>query len=85
MEGVRQVLKTDLGVRLCFLAPPDMAELERRLRARGTETEEQLQARLAQAEREVQFGRGMGGKVIVNRDVDVAYRELEEWILGGDL
>lgn len=38
---------------LIFLAPPDVAELERRLRERGTENPEDLALRLAAAEREL--------------------------------
>jgi guanylate kinase len=36
-----------------FLAPPGMEELERRLRKRGTESEEQIRTRLANASREM--------------------------------
>ena len=36
-----------------FIAPPSFAELERRLRARGTESEETLARRLANARREM--------------------------------
>ena len=36
-----------------FIMPPDRAELERRLRKRGTETEEQIQVRLQNAIREM--------------------------------
>jgi guanylate kinase len=36
-----------------FLAPPSMADLERRLRNRGTETAEQLQTRLTNASKEM--------------------------------
>ena len=37
-----------------FIAPPSLEELERRLRGRGTESEEQLQHRLTTAEKELQ-------------------------------
>lgn len=37
-----------------FVAPPDMAELERRLRGRGTEDEESVLKRLENARREMQ-------------------------------
>jgi guanylate kinase len=44
--------------RLCrpttiFVLPPDMQELERRLRCRGTEDEETIQRRLKRAEAEI--------------------------------
>ncbi|KAI9674375.1 MAG: guanylate kinase [Trizodia sp. TS-e1964] len=85
MEGVKQVKATDLGARFVFVAPPSMRELERRLRGRGTETEESLGKRLVQAEREMEFARGEGvhDKVIVNADLDTAYKELEAFALEG--
>lgn len=61
---------------LIFLVPPSMEELERRLRARGTEDEERLAARLATA------GWEMGQRpwfdhVVVNDDVDEATAQVE--------
>jgi guanylate kinase len=41
---------------LAFLAPPSMAELKRRLRARGTDTEAVMRRRLREAGRECQAG-----------------------------
>lgn len=41
-QGVKQVKRTDLNARFMFLAPPSVEELERRLRGRGTESEESL-------------------------------------------
>lgn len=38
---------------MIFIAPPSMVELERRLRGRGTDTEERIQKRLARAREEV--------------------------------
>ncbi|KAI9872418.1 MAG: hypothetical protein M1830_001639, partial [Pleopsidium flavum] len=57
-----------------------------RLRGRGTETEESLQKRLKQAEREIEFSRvdGVHDMVVVNDDLDTAYREVEAWIVDGD-
>lgn len=61
---------------LIFLVPPSMEELERRLRARGTEDEERLAARLATV------GREMGQRpwfdhVVVNDDADEATAQVE--------
>jgi guanylate kinase len=39
---VKQVKRTDLNARFVFLAPPSLEELEKRLRGRGTETEDSL-------------------------------------------
>ena len=41
------------GATTIFILPPDMAELERRLRNRGTESEETIQKRLKRAETEI--------------------------------
>jgi guanylate kinase len=53
VEGAHQVLATDPEAVSIFVRPSSMAELERRLRARGTETEEALQHRLDVARREL--------------------------------
>jgi guanylate kinase len=86
MEGVKQVKRRrELDARICFLQPPSVAELERRLRGRGTEKEDAIQKRLTQAERELEYARteAKGDKVIVNDNLDDAYRELEEWVVDG--
>lgn len=49
MEGVKQIKQSDIAARFVFVAPPSEEELERRLRGRGTEKEESIQKRLAQA------------------------------------
>ena len=41
------------GATTIFVLPPDMAELERRLRCRGTEDEATIQRRLKRAETEI--------------------------------
>lgn len=58
-------------------------ELEKRLRARGTETEESLTKRLNTAKGELEYGAVDGNfdKIIVNDGVDKAYGELREFIL----
>ncbi|ERF76061.1 hypothetical protein EPUS_01394 [Endocarpon pusillum Z07020] len=86
LQGVKQVKRTSLNARFLFLAPPSLEELERRLRNRGTETEESIRKRVAQAEKELEFARTEGShdKVVVNDDLDRAYAEMEEWIMGGD-
>jgi guanylate kinase len=53
-QGTQQ-LKAAMGEDLVsiFLLPPSMAELERRLRARGTDTEEVIANRMARADSEI--------------------------------
>lgn len=62
-----------------FIAPPSIAELESRLRGRGTETEESLKVRLGNARKELDAGRAPGNfdHVLVNDDLEVAWQELE--------
>ncbi|EEQ28510.1 guanylate kinase [Microsporum canis CBS 113480] len=85
MEGVKQVKRTDLNARFLFLAPPSVEELERRLRGRGTETEDSLQKRLAQAQVELEYSKQPGAhdKIVVNDELDAAYLELREWVVDG--
>jgi len=85
MEGVKQVKKTDLGARFIFLSPPSLKILEARLRGRGTDDEESVKKRLEQADKEMAFSKeeGVHDKIVVNDDLDRAYREVEEWVVDG--
>lgn len=66
-----------------FLAPPSISELAKRLAGRGTETEEQVNARLSAAKSEIKYAvEGGHDIVIVNDDVERAYRLLEKVALG---
>jgi guanylate kinase len=59
-----------------------MSVLESRLRGRGTEKEESVQKRLAQARNELEYSKTAGAHdlIIVNDDLETAYKELEEFI-----
>ncbi|DAA73657.1 TPA_exp: Uncharacterized protein A8136_4091 [Trichophyton benhamiae CBS 112371] len=85
MEGVKQVKRTDLNARFLFLAPPSIEELERRLRGRGTESEDSLQKRLAQARVELEYSRQPNAhdKIVVNDELEAAYAELRDWVVDG--
>lgn len=58
-----------------FVKAPSIEELERRLRGRGTETEESLRTRLDKAAYELSF-ESRFDQVIVNDDLDQAASEL---------
>ncbi|KAL3427662.1 Guanylate kinase [Phlyctema vagabunda] len=79
MEGVKQIKNSDIQARFVFIAPPSMEILESRLRGRGTEKEESVQKRLAQAQKEMEFSKEEGAHdlIIVNDDLDRALEELE--------
>lgn len=82
MEGVKQVKATGVPARYVFIAPPGMEELEKRLRGRGTEKEESIQKRLAQAKVELEYSKTPGAHdlIIVNDDLEKAYKALEEFV-----
>jgi guanylate kinase len=82
---VKQVKLSDLNARFLFLAPPSIEELERRLRGRGTETEESLNKRLAQAKNELEYAKlpGAHDRIVVNDDLEKAYTEVRDWIVDG--
>jgi guanylate kinase len=63
-----------------FLAPPSVAELEKRLKGRGTETDESLAKRLEAATREMEWGVKPGAvdHLITNNVPEVAYAELKK-------
>ncbi|KAK7754150.1 guanylate kinase [Diatrype stigma] len=83
MEGVKQVQRSDISARYVFVAPPSPEVLERRLRGRGTESEDSVRQRLEQARVELEFGRsGAFDTVIVNDDLETAYGELDRWVYG---
>ncbi|EDW73164.1 uncharacterized protein Dwil_GK17399 [Drosophila willistoni] len=82
-KGVEQIRKTDLNPILIFNNPPTIEELERRLRLRGSETEETLRKRLDAAQVEISYGLTPGNfhKIINNVDIDVAYTEFRDFVV----
>ncbi|KAG9257727.1 P-loop containing nucleoside triphosphate hydrolase protein [Emericellopsis atlantica] len=84
MEGVKQIKQSGIDARYIFISPPEPAleTLEQRLRGRQTETEESLQKRLNQAKKELEFSKvsGVHDTIIVNDDLEAAYKKLEDFI-----
>jgi len=65
-----------------FILPPSVAGLEARLRGRGTETDEQVDKRMATAKGELAFyesteGQRIFNDSVVNADLEQAYAELK--------
>jgi len=58
-----------------FIGPPSVETLERRLRRRATDSEEQIELRLANARRELSFWRNYD-YLVVNGDLDQAAAEM---------
>jgi guanylate kinase len=76
LEGARQVRRSCPDAQQLFLAPPGFEELERRIRGRGTDSEEAIQRRLARARVELEAA-GEFDAVVVNADLQTALAELE--------
>jgi len=84
MEGVKQIHASHLRARYLFIAPPSFEELEKRLRGRATDGEEEIRKRLERAKEEMEFAKteGVHDKVVVNDDLERAYSEVEAFCLG---
>ncbi len=71
VQGARQVRERVPDAVLILLEPPSLAELERRLRSRGTEDEDRLAERLSKAGWELEQ-RAWFDHVVTNDDVEAA-------------
>lgn len=83
VEGVKQVKRSDLNPIYVFVKPPSMADLEQRLRDRGTETEDSLQRRLSASRNELLYGETQGNfdLVVTNDLLETAYATLRDYII----
>ncbi len=79
VQGAARIRELGLEHLSVFIEPPNLAELEARLRGRGDMTEERIQRRLATARDELAEAPKFQHR-IVNRDVAEAVRELERII-----
>jgi guanylate kinase len=81
VQGALQVMQKLPGAVAIFVLPPSRAELERRIRARGQDSEDEIQRRLERARQEMQsyssydFG-------VINDDLERAGREVQAVALG---
>ena len=75
IQGAMNVKKIYPGCLLLFITPPSADELERRLRGRGTETDEVIAGRLARAYEESQ-GMDAYDYIVMNDDLDECATEV---------
>ncbi len=77
-QGGQQIRRSALAkdVVSIFILPPSIADLERRLRGRGQDSDEVIAARMEKSRDEISHW-GEYDYVIVNRDVDAAEEELK--------
>ncbi|GAB4843842.1 Guanylate kinase 2 [Ancistrocladus abbreviatus] len=80
IQGARSVRASSLEAVFIFVCPPSFEDLEKRLRARGTETEEQIQKRLQNAKVELEQGRspGLFDHILVNDDLEACFKCLKK-------
>ena len=76
VQGARQVRESMPEAIQIFIAPPDAADLRRRLEGRGTDSAETIEGRLRVAEEEL-AAQGEFRHAVVNDDVERAAAELE--------
>lgn len=75
VQGASQLRRAIPGARLIYILPPSRGELERRLRSRGTESEEDLRRRLSVAAVELAQAHWFN-LWIINDDLERAWEEL---------
>ncbi|HSX56392.1 MAG TPA: guanylate kinase [Sphingomonas sp.] len=75
-QGAQQLFQLEGGdVVRVFIVPPSLTELEKRLRARNTDSEEVIQYRMKRAERELSHWDGYD-YVVVNDDLDACFEKV---------
>ncbi|XP_024527108.1 guanylate kinase 1 [Selaginella moellendorffii] len=79
VQGAKSVRQSSMEALFIFILPPSFEELEKRLRGRGTETEEQVMKRLQNAKRELELGKDpfLFDHVLVNDDLESTYKQLK--------
>ncbi|XP_030516526.1 guanylate kinase 2-like, partial [Rhodamnia argentea] len=80
VQGARSVRRSPLKAIFIFIRPPSMEDLEKRLWARGTETEEQISKRLENAKAELEQGEtsGLFDHSLKNDNLEECYQRLKE-------
>lgn len=79
-QGARQIRAKQADCAAVFILPPSMKELERRLRGRASESEEVVIRRFEAARKEIAHY-GLFDYLVVNDDLDEAFRHLEGIVL----
>ncbi len=78
VQGAAQLALTLPEARFLFILPPSLAELERRLRTRGTDSEASIRTRLANARTEIAQSHWFD-VIVVNGDLALAYDQLRSF------
>src|SRR5690554_1814368 len=78
-QGAETIVKSNIEVVMIFLLPPDMKTLEKRLRERGTDSEETISLRLKNARQELKSLREYD-YLVINDNLEVAIEEVKRII-----
>jgi guanylate kinase len=81
VQGALQVRRNLAGAVALFVLPPSSAELERRIRARGQDSEDEIRRRLERARQEM-LSYSSYDFAIINDDLERAGREAQAIALG---
>jgi guanylate kinase len=81
VQGALQVKRKVAGVVALFVLPPSSAELERRIRARGQDSEDEIRRRLERARQEM-LSYSSYDFAVINDDLERAGREAQAVALG---
>jgi guanylate kinase len=79
VDGTRQLRRQEIPGLYIFLAPPSVAELRRRLEARGTDSPGEIDNRVKIAEAEMKW-QHLYDQVVVNVDLDATIARVKELI-----
>ena len=74
-QGALEVMKKCPDAVSIFILPPSIKELRRRLNKRGTETDDVIEKRLAQAEREIKMAENYD-YIMINGELELAVQDL---------
>ena len=75
-QGAQQVRRLYPACVGAFILPPSVAELERRMRAHGQDSDEVIRRRMSSAEEEISHAPEFN-YAIINKDFDEAKRDLQ--------
>lgn len=77
VQGCDSIKKAFPQAKIVFIEPPSLEELEKRLRGRGTETEDIIKLRISNARKELERKQDYD-YLVLNDDIDSAYDKLHE-------
>jgi guanylate kinase len=84
IHGAMQIRKSYKNAIFIFILPPSMKDLKKRLKARNTDTRQIIAGRLDNAREEMSFYNAYD-YIVVNDDLETAYRQIESVIVSTKL